>query len=430
MGTPPTGNKKSFQLAMTCDEVKPMLMNLDPFLKNKNYRLLYLGQFISFMGSMMTYMAIPYQLYQITHSSFQVGLIGVVQFVPLLVFSLLGGAYADSFDRKKMLVASELILSVLCLLLLFNASLTSPQSWVIYLCAAVASGVNGFHRPAMEALTPQIVSKDQLTSVAALNSFKFSVSAILGPTLSGLMIASGDIRWAYGFDFLSFFVSVFCLLQVQAPPFQKSHEAAKNKISSILEGIQYARKRPELMGTYFVDVIAMIFAMPMALYPAMAEEWGGATAAGWLYAALPTGALVVSILSGWTKEVSRHGAAVIVAALFWGVAIVFLAFAPNLYVAFFCLVLAGGFDMVSAIFRSTIWNETIPQNYRGRLAGMEMLSYMSGPMIGNARAGYVASISSKFTSILSGGILCVIFMGLSIYFFPKFWSYRSDTQPQ
>ncbi len=406
-----------------------MLINLEPIVQNKNYRFLYAGQFISFLGSMMTYMALPYQIFQITQSSFQVGMIGVIQFLPLLVFSLLGGAYADALDRRKMLVVSELALSCVCLLLILNASLTEPKAWIIYLCAALASGINGFHRPAMEALTPQIVSKDHLTSVAALNSFKFSIGAIVGPTLSGILIASGDIRIAYAFDFLSFFISVFCLYNVHAPPFEKSKEAIANKLSSILDGIKYAKKRPELLGTYFVDIIAMVFAMPMALYPAMAQGWGGATAAGWLYAAIPTGALVVSVFSGWTKSVSRHGAAVILAALFWGVAIVALAFATNLYAAFFCLALAGGFDMISAIFRSTIWNETIPQNYRGRLAGLEMLSYMSGPMIGNARAGYVASISSQYMSILSGGILCVIFVGLSIYFFPRFWSYRRDTRP-
>ncbi len=404
-------------------------MNLDPILKNKNYRYLYAGQFVSLLGSMMTYMAIPYQLYQITQSSFQVGMIGVVQFVPLLIFSLIGGAYADALDRKKMLIISELCLAIVCLVLLLNASLSSPQAWVIYLCAALASGINGFHRPAMEAMTPQLVTKEHLTSVAALSSFKFSVGAIVGPTISGILIAAGDIRYAFACDFLSFAFSVFCIWRVQAPPFEKSKEAIQNKFSAILDGIQYARKRPELLGTYFVDVIAMVFAMPIALYPAMAQQWGGPTSAGWLYSAIPMGALIVSVLSGWTKKVHRHGAAVILAAFFWGVAIVMLAFANSLYLAVFCLILAGGFDMVSAIFRSTIWNETIPQNYRGRLAGLEMLSFMSGPMIGNARAGYVASVTSQYVSILSGGILCVIFVGFSIYFFPRFWSYRRDTKP-
>ena len=169
----------------------------------------------------------------------------------------------------------------------------------------------------------------------------------------------------------------------------------------------------------------MIFAMPMALYPAMAADWGGAKAAGWMYAAIPAGSLVVSLFSGWTQKINRRGAAVILAATLWGVAIIALAFAGNLVLAVICLVFAGAADMVSAVFRSAIWNETIPTDRRGRLASIEMLSYMSGPMLGNARAGYIASISSNFISILSGGIICVIATLACVWILPQFWSYDS-----
>lgn len=169
----------------------------------------------------------------------------------------------------------------------------------------------------------------------------------------------------------------------------------------------------------------MVFAMPMALYPAMAASWGGPTAAGWLYSAIPAGSLIVSLLSGWTHKIQRHGAAVIISASLWGCAIVALAFANSLPLAFLCLVLAGAADMVSAVFRSTIWNETIPTDRRGRLASIEMISYMSGPMLGNARAGYVASVSSNFISILSGGIICIIATLACIWLLPKFWKYNS-----
>jgi MFS family permease len=203
-----------------------------------------------------------------------------------------------------------------------------------------------------------------------------------------------------------------------------SPDAAEPGLRSIVEGLQYARRRPELIGTYVVDIVAMMFAMPTALFPAMAQQWGGATAVGWLYSAMPIGSLVTTLLSGWTKRISRRGAAVILAAAAWGIAIVTLGHAPNLVVAVLCLALAGSADMVSAIFRMTIWNETIPSHLRGRLAGVEMISYMTGPLLGNARAGWMASLRSVSFSIVAGGWICVAGVLLCIPLLPAFWRYK------
>jgi MFS family permease len=170
----------------------------------------------------------------------------------------------------------------------------------------------------------------------------------------------------------------------------------------------------------------MIFAMPMALFPLMSERWSGATAAGWLYAAISIGGLVMTLFSGWTSRIKRHGAFVIGAAALWGLAIVALGFAPSLPVAVACLALAGAADMVSGLFRQTIWNQTIPTELRGRLSGLEMISYMTGPLLGNARAGYLATRFDARTSIVSGGVLCVLGVLLCIPFLPRFWRYRSD----
>ena len=405
-----------------------MFINLGPILKNRNYRLLYAGQLISFLGSMMTYMAVPYQVFQITKSSFYVGMLGVTQLVPLLFFALLGGAYADVFDRKRMLIVSELLLSLCCLMLIVNASLPEPSVWVIFVLTAISSAINGFHRPSLEAITPQLVSKKDLTAIAALSSFKFSFGAIIGPTLSGLIIAQTDIRWSYLLDFASFAISMICiwLIQYQHVSTTEDQNLKKDsKFGMIFEGLKYAKGRAELMGTYIVDIVAMVFAMPVALFPSMSESWGGAKAAGWLYAGIPMGSLLVSLLSGWTSYVRRRGAAVVLSATAWGIAIIALAFADELWLAVLCLMAAGAADMVSGIFRGAIWNETIPTQLRGRLAGMEMLSYMSGPMIGNARAGYVATISNNHISILSGGIICTAAVLACIFILPKFWHYES-----
>jgi len=395
--------------------------------KNKNYRWLYTGQIISFFGSMMTYMAVPYQIYALTKSSFWVGLLGTMQLIPLLVFGLIGGVYADRFERKKILIVSEIILSLGALLLFINCFLAEPSVYILFGCSIVMSALNGFHRPAMEALTPVIVEKNDLTQVGAMNSFKFSFGAIAGPALSGVLIAKYGIKASYVVDFFTFVFSIFCLYKVTVPQYLKL-ESADSTLTSIKEGFSYAVSRPELVGTYMVDILAMVFAMPMALYPAMAADWGGASAAGWLYSAIPAGSLIVTLLSGWTKNITRKGAAVILAATSWGVAIIGLSFMNQLAFAFIFLALAGGADMISGIFRSAIWNETIPHDRRGRLASIEMLSYMSGPMLGNARAGYVAHISSNFISILSGGIICAIACLACIWLLPKFWFYRSERE--
>lgn len=403
-----------------------MFIKLSLLKTNRNYRFLYLAQFISYIGSMMTYVAIPYQIYELTKSSFWVGILGTIQLVPLLVFGLMGGVTADSMNRKKIIITAEIFLALASLGLFFNSYSTVPAAAFIFVIAACMSALVGFHRPAMEAITPQIVAKEDLTQIAALNSFKFSFCAILGPAISGLIIAHFGLKVIYFLDFLTFLLSIYFLQKVKIPTFAVK-EKTEAAFQSIRSGIKYALSRPELIGTYLVDILAMIFAMPMALYPSMAASWGGPTAAGWLYSAIPAGSLIVSLFSGWTQKVQRHGAAVIIAATFWGFAIVALAFADSLWLAFVCLLLAGAADMISAVFRSTIWNETIPTDKRGRLASLEMISYMSGPMLGNARAGYVASVSSNFTSILTGGIFCVIATLACIWLLPKFWSYNSKS---
>jgi MFS family permease len=403
-----------------------MILSLGPLRNSRNYRLLYFGQVISFLGSMISYTAIPYQIYQLTKSSFLVGMVGSVQLVPLVLTGLYGGALADSMNRRKMLLIAEALLCLACLLLLINSWLPHPSVILIFVAAGAMSAFVGLHRPSMEALTPQIVSKDELTQVAALNSFRYSVGAIVGPSLGGVIIAQLGLPWAYGIDFLTFGVSLFCLYRLNDIPEVK--EKSKASVSSIKEGIRYALSKPELVGTYLVDIIAMVFAMPTALFPALSEVWGGAKTVGSLYAAMPAGALLFTLFSGWTRKISRHGAAVILAAAGWGFAIAGLAFAQDLMGALFFLALAGASDAVSALYRSTIWNETVPSHYRGRLAGLEMLSYMTGPLLGNMRAGFMASSYGNFISIFWGGIICGFACLLCVWIFPRFWRYRSSAQ--
>lgn len=402
-----------------------MLIDWSPLRKYRDYRLLFIGQMVSMFGSMVTYVAIPYQVYQLTHSSFLVGLLGIVQLVPLALFALWGGALADVMDRRRLLIISEAILAVAAVLLAVNGFMAEPRVWLVFGVAGLMSAVNGFHRPALEAMTQQLVPSDGMAAVGALGSFRYSVSAIAGPALGGICMAQFGIASTYLIDAATFAVSIAALALMKPVP-KVSDAGERLGLASVVEGLRYAQSRPVLIGTYVVDIIAMTFAMPMALFPAMAKPWGGEVAAGWLYAAMSIGSLAVTILSGWTGNVMRHGAGVILAAALWGVAVVALGFAPSLPMAVLCLALAGAADSVSGIFRFTIWNETIPQALRGRLASIEMLSYMSGPLLGNARAGYVALVSTNELAIVSGGLICVAMVLLCIPLLPAFWMHRSS----
>jgi MFS family permease len=305
-----------------------------------------------------------------------------------------------------------------------NGLLPHASVVLIFVVSAAMSATNGFHRPALDAMTPRLVDREDLTAVSALNFFRFSISAIGGPALGGWCLHALGYPLTYTIDVLSFLISLLALAAIRKMP--PSDRVGRPGIQTIAEGLRYATSRPELIGTYVVDIVAMTFAMPMALFPAMAANWGGASAVGWLYSAMSIGSLFTTIFSGWTSKVHRHGAAVVIAAAVWAVAIVFVGFSPTLPVAVLCLAVAGAADSVSGVFRGTIWNETIPSDLRGRLAGVEMISYLSGPLLGNARAGWVASISSNKVSVVSGGLICLVGVLLCIPLLPTFWRYRAE----
>ncbi len=398
-----------------------MFVNLSPLKNSAQFRKLFIGQTVSFFGSMMTYVAIPYQIYELTKSSFWVGALGIVQLIPLVAAGLYGGAVADVMDRRKILILSEVFLIVVVSLMVVNCFLPSPSVVLLFVLAACSSILAGFHRPAMEAMVPQIVSQEDYSAVAALSGMRYAIGAVAAPALSGWLIAQYGLVSTYVIDVVTYVVALGSLWSMS--PVAVPIASEELGWSSIKNGFVYAVRQPVILGTYLIDIVAMLFAMPMALFPAMAERWGGAKAAGWLYAALPLGAMALTIFSGFANRVRRQGAAVVLAAIFWGVFIVFLAFAGELYLAVICLALAGVADAISGIYRQTIWNETIPENYRGRLAGLNMLSYMIGPLIGNARAGLMASVGGNFFSIFWGGILCVIACGVMVFFLPEFWKY-------
>jgi MFS family permease len=402
--------------------VRRFLLDATPLRKHRDFRLLFIGQWVSAIGSFVTYVALPVQVYQLTKSSTAVGLVGVVQLIPLVATALWGEAVADAIDRRRLLLGSEALLLLGSLALMGNALLPQPSVAALFVIAAFLSAVNGFHTPALQAMTPRLVGADDQASVAALMSLRGTSAAIVGPALAGVCIAAFGVPVTYAIDAATFLVSLVAIAQIRAMP--PGEGAPRIGLASVLEGLRYAAARPVLIGTYAVDIIAMTFAMPMAVFPALGERYGGANAAGYLFAALSVGSLLMTLTSGWSKHVQRQGAAVLVSAAIWGMAIVGLGFAGSLLAALLWLALAGAADMASGVFRMTIWNETIPTELRGRLAGIEQLSYMSGPLLGNARAGLMAERIGLMPSIAWGGLLCVGGMAACRLALPQFWHFR------
>jgi MFS family permease len=401
--------------------VRLATIDVGPLRRHRDFRLLFVGQGVSFFGSMITYVAIPYQAYQLSGSSLVVGLMSLAELGPLLVTAFVGGALADAFDRRRLVQIAEASLGVCAALLAVNALLPSPQLWVLFVVGGLMAGLDGLQRPPLDALIPRLVERHELTAASALDSFRGNVGMLAGPAIGGVLIATIGLPLTYVVDVATFGVSLGALARMRAVP--PPPEAEPPSLRRIAEGLRYAWSRPELMGTYGVDMIAMFFGMPMALFPAFAEQLGGASALGLLYAAPSFGSLLATATSGWTNHVNRHGLAVIWAAGAWGAAIVAFGFAPNLPLALAALAAAGAADMVSGIFRSTIWNQTIPDHLRGRLAGIEQISYSTGPLLGNLEAGVVASLASLRVSVVSGGALCVIGVALAALALPAFRRY-------
>jgi MFS family permease len=399
-----------------------MFIDISPLRISRDYRLLFFGQLVSAFGTAMSFVVVPVQVYQLTGSTLLVGLLGASEFALILLLAFVGGAYADFIDKRRMLRLTEIGQTLVTAVLVVNAALARPQVWILFVCAALHAGLVALQRPSFESLMQKIVPLELMSSVSALNSLRWNVTTILGPSLAGLIVARFGASTAYAIDLATFVASLTAVFLIRAVPAPTQIEDRPN-LKSVFEGLQYAWRRKEILGTYLIDMNAMFFGMPSALFPAMAAQFGAGTV-GFFYAAPSVGALLATLTSGWASKINRHGLMVAIAAALWGVAIIFFGLAQNLYLALLCLALAGGFDMISGVFRMTIWSQTIPHHLRGRLAGLEMISYTSGPKLGDAEAGIVSTLFSVRTSIISGGILCVAGTAIISLLIPQFLRYH------
>ncbi|MBV9215605.1 MAG: MFS transporter [Acidobacteria bacterium] len=397
-----------------------MLLDLSPLKASRDYRLLFFGQLISFFGSMMTFIVVPWQMYQLTQSSAMVGYLSLAEFIPMFCLAFLGGALADYVDKRKMLRFTEIGQTTLTALLIVNTLLPHPQVWALFVIIAVHAGLAALQRPAFESFIQKVIPVEMMSAVMALNSIRFSMGMIVGPAIAGVIATQFSPAVAYSIDLVTFAASLTAVFMIRFVP--PPENADRPSVDAVKKAWKYAFSRQELIGTYFIDIAAMFFAFPQALYPALAAIYGSQYV-GFFPAAIAIGALSASITSGWTKGVQRHGLMVIMAAIFWGVAIVFFGLASSLVPALIFLAAAGFFDMISGIFRGSIWNQTIPNYLRGRLASIEMISYLTGPMLGSAKMGIVAERFGVKAALVSGGGLCVVSVVGAALFLPRFARY-------
>ena len=398
-----------------------LALDLTPLRGSRDFRLVFAASGVSGLGSFITYVTVPYQVARLTGSPVAVGLLGLAELVPLLFMAFVGGALADYVDRRRLIVIGELAFTALTGALLLNTFAPHPYLWLLYVVAGATAAIDGIQRPALDGLLPRLVPPEQITAAASLQALRMHVASLGGPALAGVLIASTGLRGAYAVDLATFAVSLACLSRMRAAP--PPVAAERPSLRSVATGLRYARGRPELLGTYLVDINAMFFGMPQALFPFIADRLGGPAVLGPIYAAASAGALLATLTSGWAARVHRHGVAILVAAGAWGAAIVGFGLARVLWLAIAMLMLAGFADMVSGIFRMTVWNQTIPDHLRGRLAGIEMLSYSTGPTLGNLESGLAARLLGLTGSVVSGGLLCMAGTVLCAVALPAFRRY-------
>ncbi len=401
-------------------------VDLTPLRVSKQYRRLYVAGFISMLGSMATYVAAPYQLKQLTHSTLAVGSIGLVELAPIVFFGLYGGVLADRLNRRRMIIVMELVLMLSTVMLFVNTLLSQPTTWILYADAAIVAGASSVQSPSVAALRQLFVRHDLQRSASALANISSTTASIIGPALGGLAAVAFGPGSVYLGNVVTFTFSLALLFTLQATP--PPEAPGESVLDDLRQGLAYAKSRPDIVGTYVVDLLAMVMAFPVVMLPFVAARFHEGYALSVLYCGLPVGALVAVLTSRWSRKVHRYGRAIVLAASLWGLGIAVFGYSSTLWLALVGLAVAGGGDAVSGIFRQTMWNESIPPDVRGRMAGIEMISYSVGPTAGQFRAGVMASWTTLRFSLTFGGLACTGSVGVVAAALPSLWRFdaRSD----
>jgi hypothetical protein len=403
-----------------------LLIDLTPLRRSRDLRRLVSGELVSVLGTQLTTVAVPYQVYQLTHSSLVVGLVSMTQLFPLIAGSLLGGSVVDAMDRRRLLMAAQVVMACCSAGLAINADL-GTSLWPLFVLPALAAGFSGLDSAGRNAIVPHLVSRSEVSTANAIFQALFQLGLVAGPAVAGLLLAGAGVRFVYWLDVASFGVALLAvfLISPQPPAGNVGHRPG---LHSILEGLEFVRGRQAIEGAYLIDINAMVFGMPRALFPALATTvfGGGAATLGFLYAAPGAGALVGALTTGWVGRIQRQGLAVIIAVIAWGAAITCFGLVSWLPAALALLAAAGCADVISAVFRNTIIQLSVPDALRGRLAGLQIAVVTGGPRIGDLESGAVAAAFGDTVSVVSGGLACIGGALLLTRLLPGFRRLRMD----
>jgi predicted MFS family arabinose efflux permease len=417
------------RLARAGAAIRGLAVDITPLRRYRDFRLLWIGELVSTTGRQITVVALPFQVFLLTRSSLAVGLIGLAQVVPLVVFSIAGGAIADRADRRTLLIVTELGMAATSALLLLGVLAGHPPLWYLYAVTGLQAGISGVNSPARSAAVPNIVPREQLPAALALIQVLFNTTMIVGPALAGVILAHFGLAWAYGADIISFAASIVAVLLLRPlPPKREEGDEPASPWREIKNGFSYLRGQRVLIGTFLIDLDAMIFGMPRALFPVLALDVFrvGPQGLGLLFAAPAAGALVGALTTGWVGQVRRQGMAVIWAVALWGAAITFFGLSGRFFaLALFFLAFAGAADVISAVFRGAILQLSVPDSLRGRLSAIHIMVVTGGPRLGDVEAGVVAALISPWFSVVSGGVACVLGVVALARLYPELAGYRS-----
>jgi hypothetical protein len=407
--------------------VRAAVSDITPLRESPPFRRLFAGQAVTLVGTQVTAVAVPLQVYEITHSSLYVGLIGLAGLVPLVVFGLYGGAIADAVDRRKLVLVTSTGTMLVSVFLLVQAVLQLNRVSLLFVCVAVQAAFAAVDSPTRRAIIPQLVPAEKLPAANTLTFGSTQLATIAGPLLAGVAVGAGGFQWAYAVDVLSFGGAFYAA--VRLPSLPPGRGARRAGLRSVVEGLRFLSGQPVVMMTFVADIIAMIFGAPRALFPAMAygQYGGGPATAGLLYAAPALGALAATFVGGAIARVHRQGLGVVVSIAAWGVAITLFGLSSSLWLGLLMLAAAGAADTVSAVYRSTILQVATPPGMQGRLQGVFIVVVAGGPRLGDLESGAVAAAVTPRFAVVSGGLACVVGIGLLALLVPAFLRYDART---
>ncbi|HSJ49808.1 MAG TPA: MFS transporter [Actinomycetota bacterium] len=417
-----TGRRAGFR-----PRVRRLAADITPLRTSRDFRILWFGLLASTLGSQFTIVATFIQVWRMTRSTAAVGMIGLVGFLALAGGTLAGSTFLDAFDRRRVLIAAQFGFLASSGALLMGVLVGDPPVGLIYAAVAGTAASSAVDGPTRNAMTPRLLPRELLPAAAALNQITWNFAGLVGPALAGVVVGQLGLAWAYGIDVASIVLLLFAAIAIRPmPPLEGERAAVGWK--AVREGFAFLRGRRVLQSTFVIDVVAMVFGMPRALFVVLASTQfhRGDEVVGLLFAAPAVGALLAAATTGWVGRIKHQGRAVIWAVIVWGAGITtFGLVGSNLWLALVLLALAGGADVISAVFRNTILQLTVPDHLRGRLSGIHILVVAGGPRLGDLEAGLVAAAFTPTVSVVSGGLLCVAGAGLVARLVPQFRRYHA-----